>query len=64
MSCVHSLYPTSFLFILFTTLLILFISDLLLQPGSVLAGIGGLFLFMHYNDEKRAVPKGDLGSSS
>ncbi|KAL2240744.1 UNVERIFIED_CONTAM: Protein SCO1, mitochondrial, partial [Sesamum indicum] len=27
-------------------------------PGSVLAGIGGLVLFIHYNDEKRAVPKG------
>ncbi|KAL0448712.1 UNVERIFIED_CONTAM: protein SCO12, mitochondrial [Sesamum latifolium] len=29
-----------------------------LIPGSVLAGIGGLVLFIHYNDEKRAVPKG------
>ncbi|KAI3451142.1 hypothetical protein Pfo_007807 [Paulownia fortunei] len=29
-----------------------------LVPGSVLAGIGGLVLFIHYNDEKRAVPKG------
>ncbi|KAL0333068.1 UNVERIFIED_CONTAM: protein SCO12, mitochondrial [Sesamum calycinum] len=28
-----------------------------LIPGSVLAGIGGLVLFIHYNDEKRAVPK-------
>ncbi|KAK4417208.1 protein SCO12, mitochondrial [Sesamum alatum] len=29
-----------------------------LIPGSVLAGIGGLVFFIHYNDEKRAVPKG------
>ncbi|PIN26761.1 putative cytochrome C oxidase assembly protein [Handroanthus impetiginosus] len=31
---------------------------LLVIPGSLLAGIGGLVLFLHYNDEKRAVPKG------
>ncbi|XP_022844223.1 protein SCO1 homolog 2, mitochondrial-like [Olea europaea var. sylvestris] len=29
-----------------------------LIPGSILAGIGGLAFFMHYNDEKRAIPKG------
>ncbi|KAK6150427.1 hypothetical protein DH2020_015359 [Rehmannia glutinosa] len=29
-----------------------------LIPGSVLAGISGLVLFIHYNDEKRAVLKG------
>ncbi|KAG8383507.1 hypothetical protein BUALT_Bualt04G0020600 [Buddleja alternifolia] len=29
-----------------------------LIPGSVLAGIGGLVFFIHYNDEKRAIPKG------
>ncbi|KAL2521570.1 Protein SCO1-like protein 2 [Forsythia ovata] len=27
-------------------------------PGSVIAGIGGLVFFIHYNDEKRAIPKG------
>ncbi|XP_051126689.1 protein SCO1 homolog 2, mitochondrial isoform X2 [Andrographis paniculata] len=29
-----------------------------LIPGTVLAGIGGLVLYMHHNDERRAIPKG------
>lgn len=64
-SCsVHvSLFNLSYFWILFTSLLISFISDFLLQPGFGIAGIGGLFLFLHYNDEKRAVPKGDLISA-
>ncbi|KAL6552170.1 hypothetical protein OROGR_008324 [Orobanche gracilis] len=37
-----------------------------LIPGSVLAGIGGLAMFFHYNDERRAVEKVDwsLGRTS
>ncbi|KAK4356662.1 hypothetical protein RND71_025633 [Anisodus tanguticus] len=27
-------------------------------PGAVLGGFGGLILFLHYNDERRAIPKG------
>ncbi|XP_027073693.1 protein SCO1 homolog 2, mitochondrial-like isoform X1 [Coffea arabica] len=27
-------------------------------PGAVLAGVGGLAFFLHYNDERRAIPKG------
>lgn len=27
-------------------------------PGVVLGGVGGLAFFLHYNDEKRAIPKG------
>ncbi|XP_031093179.1 protein SCO1 homolog 2, mitochondrial [Ipomoea triloba] len=27
-------------------------------PGAVLGGFGGLVLFLHYNDERRAIPKG------
>ncbi|CAI9753156.1 unnamed protein product [Fraxinus pennsylvanica] len=30
----------------------------LIIPGSIIAGIGGLVFFIHYNDEKRAIPKG------
>ncbi|CAN4075659.1 unnamed protein product [Withania somnifera] len=29
-----------------------------LQPGAILGGFGGLILFLHYNDERRAIPKG------
>lgn len=27
-------------------------------PGAVLGGVGGLVFFLHYNDERRAIPKG------
>ncbi|CAA2964485.1 SCO1 homolog 2, mitochondrial isoform X1 [Olea europaea subsp. europaea] len=52
------LYNSCLSFILSPYLLKLYISVLFLQPGSILAGIGGLAFFMHYNDEKRAIPKG------
>ena len=35
----------------------------LLQPGAVLAGVGGLAFFLHYNDERRAIPKGYITST-
>lgn len=60
LSHVQPLYETSFIFVFFASLLIPFISDLLLQPGLGLAGIGGLFFLVHYNDERRAVLKGNL----
>lgn len=30
----------------------------LLQPAAVVGGLGGLVYFLHYNDERRAIPKG------
>ncbi|XP_016500636.1 protein SCO1 homolog 2, mitochondrial isoform X1 [Nicotiana tabacum] len=29
-----------------------------ISPGALLGGFGGLILFLHYNDERRAIPKG------
>lgn len=40
--------------------LIRLISHLFLQFVTALVGVGGLVFFIHNNDEKRAVPKGDL----
>lgn len=40
--------------------LTIFILVCFLQPGAFLAGVGGLVFLIHYNDERRAIPKGVL----
>lgn len=45
--------------VFFSVFLTIIILVWFFQPGAFLGGVGGLVFLIHYNDERRAIPKGD-----
>lgn len=45
--------------VFFSVFLTIIILVWFFQPGAFFGGVGGLVFLIHYNDERRAIPKGD-----